>query len=129
MSTTLANALTNAGVRGVLATSSDATQILRQRAQDRLTSGEIKIVVATYGSFARALNIPSLRRVIHYDLSASTDIYSHSSARVGNDGSKGKVINVVSSPREAELMDTYIETPQACRGHLAQSRWSDRLPG
>ncbi|KAH0345673.1 P-loop containing nucleoside triphosphate hydrolase protein, partial [Aureobasidium melanogenum] len=114
--TALADALTTAGVVRVAATSSNESQINRQSIQDSLIRGDIKVVVATYGTFSRGLNIPGLAFIIHYDVPDKLYMYSHSSARVGRDGGRGKIVNFVSTAQDAEVMQSYIDNFMRAKG-------------
>lgn len=104
--TTLAETLTSA----VGASSSNDSQLDRQSVQDGLICGSIKVVVATYGTFSRGLNIPGLACILHYDVPDQIHMYSHSSARVGGYGGQGNIVNFVSA-KDGKLMQIYLTIP------------------
>jgi len=72
---------------GLSATSYHGRQGARDRAeaQDAFMSGAVPTIIAT-NAFGMGIDKPDIRTVVHYDLTASLDVYSQESGRAGRDG-------------------------------------------
>jgi ATP-dependent DNA helicase RecQ len=63
----------------------------RVKAQDAFMTGTVPIIIAT-NAFGMGIDKPDVRRVVHYDLPASLDVYSQESGRAGRDGEPAECI-------------------------------------
>ncbi|TPH16594.1 ATP-dependent RNA helicase SrmB [Litorilituus lipolyticus] len=66
----------------------------RNKAIERLKSGEISVLVATDVA-ARGLDIDDITHVINFDMPRKADIYLHRIGRTGRAGNKGTAISLV----------------------------------
>jgi ATP-dependent RNA helicase SrmB len=80
----------------------DLIQKDRNRITYRFMQGEIPILVAT-DLAARGLHLPSVTRVIHFDLPRSVEIYLHRSGRTGRNGQPGETLLLVEA-HDAQLL-------------------------
>ncbi len=77
----------------------DRSQNQRQRALARFATCEVKVLVAT-DIAARGIHVDDVNVVIHYDLPATAEDYTHRSGRTGRAGADGTVVAVVPSDME-----------------------------
>ncbi|MEX2542135.1 MAG: DEAD/DEAH box helicase [Trueperaceae bacterium] len=97
----LAQALTQAGIPAE-AIHGDLNQAQRERAVERLRSGNVKVLVGTDVA-ARGLDIPAVDLVVHFRLPTDPSSYQHRSGRTGRAGRSGKVV-VFHGPRERSAL-------------------------
>ena len=76
----------------------DLNQAQRERAVERLRSGQVRVLVGTDVA-ARGLDIPAVDLVVHYRLPNDSASYQHRSGRTGRAGRSGKVV-IFYGPRE-----------------------------
>lgn len=74
----------------------------RNRITYRFIQGEIPILVVT-DLAARGLHLPSVTRVIHFDLPRSAEIYLHRAGRAGRNGQPGETLLLVEA-HDAQLL-------------------------
>lgn len=79
----------------------DRSQAQRQRALDRFTDGDLRVVVATDVA-ARGLHIPATRTVINYDLPIAAEEYVHRIGRAGHGGGFGEAFTLL-APYERDV--------------------------
>ncbi|MGE4653130.1 MAG: DEAD/DEAH box helicase [Myxococcota bacterium] len=75
--------------------SGDLSQAARERAMQRIKSGELRFLVATDVA-ARGIDISDLTHVISFAAPASPDVYVHRTGRTGRVGKSGTAISLVS---------------------------------
>jgi ATP-dependent RNA helicase DeaD len=75
--------------------SGDLQQSARERAMNRIKSGELKFLVATDVA-ARGIDISDLSHVIGYTTSDQPEVYVHRTGRTGRAGKSGIAISLVS---------------------------------
>lgn len=80
----------------------DLNQAQRERAVERLRSGQVRVLVGTDVA-ARGLDIPDVDLVLHYRLPTDPSSYQHRSGRTGRAGRSGKVI-IFYGPRERSAL-------------------------
>jgi ATP-dependent RNA helicase DeaD len=97
----LAQALSQGGIPAE-SIHGDLNQAQRERAVERLRSGQVKVLVGTDVA-ARGLDIPEVDLVVHYRLPSDPSSYQHRSGRTGRAGRSGKVV-VFHGPRERSAL-------------------------
>ncbi len=75
----------------------DRSQSQRQKALAKFADGNVKVLVAT-DIAARGIHVDDVDVVIHYDLPATAEDYTHRSGRTGRAGADGAVVAIV--PRD-----------------------------
>lgn len=75
--------------------SGDLSQAARERAMNRIKSGDLRFLVATDVA-ARGIDISDLTHVISFAAPAAPDVYVHRTGRTGRVGKKGTAISLVS---------------------------------
>ncbi|PLX73071.1 MAG: ATP-dependent RNA helicase [Desulfuromonas sp.] len=80
----------------------DMTQVMREKAVERLKSGLLDIVVATDVA-ARGLDVKRISHVVNYDIPYDTEAYVHRIGRTGRAGRTGEAILFV-APREMRML-------------------------
>jgi ATP-dependent DNA helicase RecQ len=80
---------------------------VRRRTQEDFTAGRARVVVAT-SAFGMGVDIPGIRRVIHYDLPGSLEAYYQEAGRAGRDG-RPAVCTLLYSPADRDLQSYFIE--------------------
>ncbi|MAT40000.1 MAG: DEAD/DEAH box helicase [Ectothiorhodospiraceae bacterium] len=81
----------------------DLPQKKRERAMDKLRSGELRILVATDVA-ARGIDISDLSHVILYDIPEHTEVYVHRSGRTARAGNTGIAITLCETIEEKKLL-------------------------
>jgi ATP-dependent RNA helicase DeaD len=78
------------------------SQVLREKAVDRLKKKTLDILVATDVA-ARGLDVDRISHVVNYDIPYDTEAYVHRIGRTGRAGRKGEAILFV-APREKRML-------------------------
>jgi ATP-dependent RNA helicase DeaD len=80
----------------------DMSQVLREKAVERLKKKTLDILVATDVA-ARGLDVDRISHVVNYDIPYDTEAYVHRIGRTGRAGRKGEAILFV-APREKRML-------------------------
>ncbi|GAB2524780.1 DEAD/DEAH box helicase [Paramicrobacterium agarici] len=99
----LVDDLEDAGVRAV-ALHGDLSQGRRQRNLERLTSGRVKVLVATDVA-ARGIHVDDITLVIQADMPDEYKTYLHRSGRTGRAGKAGRVVTVIPRNRRRRMSE------------------------
>jgi ATP-dependent RNA helicase DeaD len=98
----------------------DLNQAQRERAVERLRSGQVSVLVGTDVA-ARGLDIPAVDLVVHYRLPTDPSSYQHRSGRTGRAGRSGKVV-VFHGPRERGALTRLERAVNRSFDHVAAPR-------
>ncbi|UZK04151.1 DEAD/DEAH box helicase [Venatoribacter cucullus] len=89
----------------------DIPQALREKAVEKLKSGQLDIIVATDVA-ARGLDVERISHVINYDIPSDTESYVHRIGRTGRAGRNGEAIVFVRGREKRMLRDIEKATRQ-----------------
>ena len=99
--TLVADKLARAGLKAI-ALNGEMAQRSRERAIEKLKSGQLDILVAT-DIAARGLDVSRVSHVFNYDLPEGPEAYTHRIGRTGRAGKKGEAIIFVSRSQQRRL--------------------------
>lgn len=88
----------------VICIHSDMSQLERQRAHEKLKSGEARVLVST-DLFARGIDVQQVSYVINFDIPKDVYNYIHRIGRSGRWGRKGVGINFVTRRDQQRIQD------------------------
>jgi len=80
---------------------------VRRRTHDDFTAGRTQVVVAT-SAFGMGVDIPGIRRVIHYHIPGSLEAYYQEAGRAGRDGRPAEC-TLLFRPSDRDLQAFFIE--------------------
>lgn len=99
----LVEALDDAEVRAV-ALHGDLSQAKRQRNLEKLSSGRVKVLVATDVA-ARGIHVDDVTLVIQADMPDEYKTYLHRSGRTGRAGKEGRVVTIIPRNRRKRMTE------------------------
>jgi len=85
----------------------DLSADMRARAQERFTSGDVRVAVTT-SAFGMGVDVPTVRQVIHVALPSSLEEYYQQAGRAGRDGLPATCL-LLHAPPDRRLQEFFIE--------------------
>jgi ATP-dependent DNA helicase RecQ len=85
----------------------DMSAEARTRAQERFTSGEVRVAVTT-SAFGMGVDVPTVRQVVHVALPSSVEEYYQQAGRAGRDGLPAQCV-LLHAPNDRRLQEFFIE--------------------
>ena len=79
----------------------------RTRAQQRFTSGDVRVAVTT-SAFGMGVDVPTVRQVVHVALPSSLEEYYQQAGRAGRDGEPASCV-LLHAPGDRRLQEFFIE--------------------